>query len=109
VFIPRKLGHERHHGLPALDRAAARARERTQRQSETIESGELASFEPSEQALDFVAKGDTQFVIGSAVPHPYELHLGNYSVHTSLEALLKGESEIRRIGKTLVEDGTLRG
>jgi redox-sensitive bicupin YhaK (pirin superfamily) len=76
--------------------------------AESVESGELAVFEPSEQAIDFVAKGDTHFVLGSAVPHPHELHLGNYSVHTSLEALLKGESEIRRIGQELVDAGTLR-
>lgn len=76
--------------------------------SSALESGELAVFEPSEQAIDFAAQGETQFVIGSAVPHPHELHLGNYSVHTSFEALKQGEAEIRRIGQTLAENGTLR-
>lgn len=36
------------------------------------------------------------------------LFLGNYSVHTSAEALRRGEDEIRRIGRQLRADGTLR-
>jgi redox-sensitive bicupin YhaK (pirin superfamily) len=67
--------------------------------------GELVIFEPSEQAIDFVAAADTRFVLGSAAPHPHDLVLGNYSVHTSAEALRDGETEIRRIGKTLRDQG----
>ena len=59
-------------------------------------------------AIDFVAEGDTRFVLGSAAPHPHELVLGNYSVHTSAEALQRGEAEIRRIGRELRDNGTLR-
>ncbi|MCI0574416.1 MAG: hypothetical protein L0Y66_27095, partial [Myxococcaceae bacterium] len=73
-----------------------------------ISSGELAIFEPSEQAIEFVATEDTTFVLGSAVRHPYDLFLGNYSVHTTAEALEKGEAEIRRIGRKLRADGILR-
>jgi redox-sensitive bicupin YhaK (pirin superfamily) len=51
-----------------------------------IPSGEIAIFEPSEEPIDFVAEGATQFVLGSAEKHPHEFHLGNYSVHTSAEA-----------------------
>jgi redox-sensitive bicupin YhaK (pirin superfamily) len=76
--------------------------------SSTIPTGEIAIFEPSEQAIDFLAKGATRFVIGSAPKHPHELALGNYSVHTSEEALQKGEAEIRRIGQTLRANGTLK-
>jgi hypothetical protein len=36
-------------------------------------------------------------VLGSAIPHPHDLVLGSYSVHTSVDALVHGESEIRRI------------
>jgi len=70
--------------------------------------GEVAIFEPSEESLDFLADGDTRFVLGSAEQHRYDLALGNYSVHTSEAALLEGEAEIRRIGRRLLENGTLQ-
>jgi redox-sensitive bicupin YhaK (pirin superfamily) len=75
---------------------------------ETVEAGEMAVFERSQQASDFVAQGETRFVLGSAAPHPYELHLGAYSVHTSGQALLRGETEIRRIGQELASQGVLK-
>jgi redox-sensitive bicupin YhaK (pirin superfamily) len=74
-----------------------------------VTAGEIAIFEPSEQAIDFVAEGDTEFVLGSAAKHPHDLVLGNYSVHTSAEALYRGEMEIRRIGQRLRSEGILRG
>jgi redox-sensitive bicupin YhaK (pirin superfamily) len=73
-----------------------------------IPSGELAIFEPSERSIDFVAEGATVFVIGSAAKHPHDLVLGNYSVHTSADALRQGEAEIHRIGHQLRANGTLR-
>ena len=73
-----------------------------------VHAGELAVFEESEHAIDFVAEGDSRFVLGSAAPHPHELVLGNYSVPTSDAALRRGEEEIRRIGRTLRDNGTLR-
>jgi len=73
-----------------------------------VTAGEVAIFEPSEEPLDFLAQGDTRFVIGSAEQHPHDLVLGNYSVHTSVEALRTGEAEIGRIGQRLLADGTLR-
>jgi redox-sensitive bicupin YhaK (pirin superfamily) len=73
-----------------------------------VRAGEVAVFEPSNGAIDFVAEGDTRFVLGSAVPHPHELCLGNYSVHTSEAALRQGEAEIVRIGRELRDNGTLR-
>ena len=75
---------------------------------EAIEGGEMAVFDRSEQAIDFVAHGDTRFVLGSAVPHPHDLYLGSYSVHTSERALLQGETEIRRIGQELARQGVLK-
>ena len=72
-----------------------------------IDTGELAVFEESDAALDVVAQGDTSFVLGSAVPHPHELVMGHYSVHTSRAALDQGEAEIRRIGAKLREEGRL--
>ena len=73
-----------------------------------IPSGEIAVFEASEESIDFLAVGDTRFVIGSAAKHRHDLVLGNYSVHTTEEALRRGEAEIRRIGVKLAADGTLR-
>jgi redox-sensitive bicupin YhaK (pirin superfamily) len=72
-----------------------------------VNAGELAVFEESGQAIDFVAHGDTSFVLGSAVKHPHDLVLGSYSVHTSRAALAQGEAEIQRIGARLFHEGRL--
>lgn len=66
-----------------------------------VGTGELVVFEESGQVIDVVAHGDTSFVLGSAVKHPYELVMGYYSVHTSKAALAQGEAEIQRIGTEL--------
>lgn len=71
------------------------------RTNEVVNAGELALFEESEGMIEFVANGDTHFVLGSAVKHPDELVLGYYSVHTSDAALASGEAEIQRIGMVL--------
>jgi len=73
----------------------------------SVSAGELAVFEESGQAIDFVAQGDTSFVLGSAVKHPHDLVTGYYSVHTSKAALAQGEAEIRRIGTSLRQAGKL--
>jgi len=73
--------------------------------SSRIPSGELAIFEPAQTSIEFVAEGNTRFVLGSAAKHPHDLFLGNYSVHTSAEALRQGEAEIRRIGRELRSEG----
>jgi redox-sensitive bicupin YhaK (pirin superfamily) len=73
-----------------------------------IEEGEVVVFEPGNEPIDLVAERDARFVIGSAPPHAHDLHLGSYSVHTSADSLQRGEREIRRIGRQLRADGTLR-
>ncbi|MEA2697177.1 MAG: hypothetical protein QOI66_1448 [Myxococcales bacterium] len=73
-----------------------------------VTPGEIAIFEHGQRSIDFVADGNTRFVLGSAAKHPHDLVLGNYSVHTSVESLLQGEAEIRRIGQRLLADGTLQ-
>jgi redox-sensitive bicupin YhaK (pirin superfamily) len=73
-----------------------------------IPNGEIAILAEGSGSIDFVADGVTRFVIGSARKHPHDLVLGNYSVHTSAEALRRGEAEIRRIGDELRAQGTLR-
>lgn len=65
-----------------------------------VSAGELAVFESSDDPIEFVAEGATAFVLGSAIPHPHDLVLGRYSVHTSPAALRQGEAEIQRIGTT---------
>lgn len=72
-----------------------------------VAAGELAVFDESGAAIDFVAQGDAAFVLGSAEKHPHELVLGAYSVHTSRAALAEGEAEIRRIGLQLQREGRL--
>ena len=66
--------------------------------SALLQAGDLAVYDASGQAIDFRAVGDAEFVLGSAVPHPHPLVLGSYSVHTSRDALRKGEEGIRREG-----------
>lgn len=76
-------------------------------EGEAVALNELAVFEEGESALRFEAKGDTSFVLGSAVKHPHDLVLGSYSVHTSAKALAAGEAEIQRIGERLRASGRL--
>jgi redox-sensitive bicupin YhaK (pirin superfamily) len=73
----------------------------------SIEAGELAIFEPGETTIDVEASGndDSVFVLGSAAPHRYPLHLGNYSVHTSAQALEVGERRIAELGRKLKNAG----
>lgn len=66
--------------------------------SALLTAGDMAVYDTSGQAIDFRAIGDAEFVLGSAVPHPHPLVLGSYSVHTSREALRRGEEGIRREG-----------
>ncbi len=73
--------------------------------SSRINGGEVAVFEHGQSEINFVADGDTQFVLGSAPRHAHPLVLGNYSVHTSRAALEQGEAEIRRIGTELRNQG----
>ena len=75
------------------------------RTSSRIPAHEMAIFDRSGESIDFVAEGDTRFVLGSAAEHPHDLVLGNYSVHTSAAALRRGETEIRRIGRELRAEG----
>ena len=67
-------------------------------------------FEPGETPLVLEASGkeDAVFVLGSAVPHPYPLHLGYYSVHTSAQALEAGERRISELGRKVKEAGDRR-
>jgi redox-sensitive bicupin YhaK (pirin superfamily) len=71
-----------------------------------VKAGELAVFEPGNSAVTIDA-GDALgavFVLGSAEPHPHDLALGNYSVHTNVQALKAGEAKIAELGTRVRAD-----
>jgi len=74
---------------------------------ETVEAGELAVFEPSNDAIDIHADAETEFVLGSAAPHAHNLVLGPYSVHTSSATLRAGERRLTEIQRRLQREGRL--
>lgn len=71
---------------------------------EVIETGELAYFKSGNGSVRLTAgsQEDAVFVLGSAIPHPHDLKLGYYSVHTSLEALKMGEAKIVELKSRLL-------
>ncbi|WP_233193701.1 MULTISPECIES: pirin family protein [unclassified Acidovorax] len=76
-----------------------------------VKTGEMVIFEESNEPISLRAsfESDAVFVIGSARPHPHELYLGRYSVHTSSDSLATGEANIARLRKLLVDSGDRRG
>lgn len=72
-----------------------------------LQQGELAAFTRSSAVLEFEAQSDAEFVLGSAVPHNYDLVLGSHSVHTSVEALREAETRISEIHARLIGQGRL--
>jgi hypothetical protein len=74
---------------------------------ESVEAGELAILESSNVAIDLAAEADTDLMIGSAMPHPHDLALGNYSVHTSPASLKAGEQRLQEIQRRLRSEGRL--
>jgi redox-sensitive bicupin YhaK (pirin superfamily) len=77
---------------------------------EQLSVGEMAVFDRGDAPLRLTANGDEDavFVLGSAVPHPHDLHLGYYSVHSSSEALERGERRIAELGEKLAAAGHRR-
>jgi redox-sensitive bicupin YhaK (pirin superfamily) len=75
-----------------------------------VSAGEMVVFEPGELPIAVVNNGgeDAVFVLGSAVPHDHELHLGNYSVHTSAQALAAGERRIAELYQKMMAAGDRR-
>jgi len=55
--------------------------------------------------MELEAEVATEFVLGSAMPHPHPLVLGHYSVHTTASALAAGESGVRLVRERLRADG----
>ena len=76
----------------------------------SVREGDMVIFEDGEDAITMQAGpgGDAGFVLASAIPHPHELHLGNYSVHTSAQALQTGEARIEALRQRMVAAGNRR-
>jgi len=74
---------------------------------EELSQGELVAFNPSNAGIEFEAQIDAEFVLGSAVPHDYDLVLGSHSVHTTINALQEAQARIATIQARLVEQGRL--
>ena len=72
-----------------------------------LQQGELVAFKFSNAVLEFEAQSDAEFVLGSALPHDYDLVLGSHSVHTSIEALREAETRISEIQTRLIQQGRL--
>jgi len=72
-----------------------------------LQQGELVAFTSSSAVLEFEAQSDAEFVLGSAVPHSYDLVLGSHSVHTSVDALREAETRISEIHTRLIGQGRL--
>ena len=73
-----------------------------------LREGELVAFNPSNVAIEFEAQTAAEFVVGSAVPHDYDLVLGSHSVHTTAKALRDAEARIATIQARLVQEGRLK-
>jgi redox-sensitive bicupin YhaK (pirin superfamily) len=75
-----------------------------------VAAGEMAVFENGESPIALQNNGtdDAVFVLGSAVSHRHELHLGNYSVHTTAQALEAGERRIEELRRKMVAEGDRR-
>src|ERR1700682_820976 len=72
-----------------------------------LQEGGLVAISPSSAAIEFEARFDAEFVLGSAVPHDRDLILGSHSVHTSTEALREAEARISAIQTRLIQQGRL--
>ena len=77
---------------------------------DALSAGDLAVFEDGQTPIALVngGDGDAVFVLGSAVPHRHELHLGSYSVHTTAQALTTGEHRIADLHTKLLAAGDRR-
>jgi hypothetical protein len=72
-----------------------------------LTTGDLAVFDESGSAIDFVAETDVVFMLGSGALHPHDLVMGPYSVHTTEQALNRGQAGIRERALLLRQQGRL--
>jgi redox-sensitive bicupin YhaK (pirin superfamily) len=76
----------------------------------SVRTGDMVVFADAVEPITVQAGegGDAVFVLASAIPHPHELHLGSYSVHTSAQALEAGERRIEALREQMVAAGNRR-
>jgi uncharacterized protein (DUF1778 family) len=72
-----------------------------------VKAGELAIFERSNGAIDFLADTEADFVVGAASPHAHDLVLGSHSVHASAASLRTAERRLLEIQLQLQNEGRL--
>jgi redox-sensitive bicupin YhaK (pirin superfamily) len=72
-----------------------------------LRHGDLAAFGPSSEAVEFEARTNTEFVLGSAFPHKYDLVLDSHSVHTPPTALRDAKEHLSALRTRLVQAGRL--
>jgi redox-sensitive bicupin YhaK (pirin superfamily) len=70
---------------------------------------ELAVFADGEEAVEILAEGPVELILGSAPKHPHPLVEGHYSVHTSRAALAEGERVIETLRRTPAVAALRRG
>jgi redox-sensitive bicupin YhaK (pirin superfamily) len=75
--------------------------------SEPASAGDMLVFNDGKDPIMIDTVDGVGFVLGSAKRHRHDLHLGNYSVHTSASALRAGEGEIMRLGNELKRSGII--
>jgi redox-sensitive bicupin YhaK (pirin superfamily) len=70
-----------------------------------VAAGEMVVLDDSDGAIELRSTGTVpaKLVLGTAVPHPHDLHLGYYSVHTSQSSLAEGEAHIETLRHKLIE------
>ncbi|CAO3421305.1 pirin family protein [Azospirillum endophyticum] len=69
-------------------------------------SGELLIFSEDDDVIALQGGPDgATFVLGSAIPHPHDLHLGYYSVHATADGLVTGERNIAALKEQLLSLG----
>ncbi|OKB67966.1 hypothetical protein BHU62_04955 [Serratia marcescens] len=108
LLVTLSPGEHWHYQPPAGHRVGWLALAKGSLNAETsIEEGEIVVFESNETPISLANAGSEEatFVLGSAIPHPYSLHLGNYSVHTSAAALEMGERHIIDMWQKLKQEG----
>ncbi|MHC1547890.1 pirin family protein [Phyllobacterium sp. K27] len=65
-------------------------------------AGEMLVLAEGEDVVELEGGSDgATFVLGSAIPHPHDLHLGYYSVHATAEGLVTGERNIELLREKL--------
>ncbi len=72
---------------------------------DSLTAGELVTLESGHGDVEMIATTNTEFVLGSGVPHDHDLVMGYYSVHTSRAALQQGEEQIIAIQRRLIASG----